>query len=118
LKTFYLNGNLQEITNDNGTITYPSLDAKTFKTMICNRSIEGATRTITMNHICDRVDIGYAVYDMNPDNGELEVYITERILIVYRAEGSVAARRSKDSGDVEKFLGEYYKIFKKILAFC
>jgi hypothetical protein len=75
LKTLYSNGNLQEITNDNGTITYPSLDAKTFKTMICNRSIEGATRTITMNHICDRVDIGYAVYDMNPDNGELEAVV-------------------------------------------
>jgi hypothetical protein len=43
--------------------------------MICNRSIEGVNKNITMNNICDRVDIGYAVYDMNPDNGELEVYI-------------------------------------------
>jgi hypothetical protein len=41
--------------------------------MICNRSIEGANKNITMNHICDRVDIGYAVYDMDPDTGELEV---------------------------------------------
>lgn len=41
--------------------------------MICNRSIEGANKNITMNHICDRIDIGYAVYDMDPDTGELEV---------------------------------------------
>lgn len=27
-----------------------------------------------MNHLCDRIDIGYAVYDLNPDTGELEVY--------------------------------------------
>jgi hypothetical protein len=73
LKTHYLHGNLTEIASDNNTIRYPSLDARTFKTMICNRSIEGANKNITMNHICDRVDIGYSVYDMNPDNGELEV---------------------------------------------
>jgi hypothetical protein len=64
-------------TSDNeatGTTTaYPSLDAHTFKSMICNRSIQGAYKNITMNHICDRIDIGYAVYDMDPDNGELEV---------------------------------------------
>jgi len=73
LKAHYTNGSLQGNLNDDGTITYPSLDAKTFRTMICNRSIEGANRNITMNHICDRIDIGYAVYDMNPDTGELEV---------------------------------------------
>lgn len=52
---------------------YRSLDARTFKSMICNRSIEGAYKNITMNSICDRVDIGYAIYDMDPDTGELEV---------------------------------------------
>ncbi len=41
--------------------------------MICNRSIEGANKNITMNQICDRIDIGYTVYDMDPDTGELEV---------------------------------------------
>ena len=41
--------------------------------MICNRTIEGANRNITMNQICDRIDTGYAVYDMNPDSGEFEV---------------------------------------------
>lgn len=51
---------------------YRSLDARTFKSMICNRSIEGAYKNITMNSICDRVDIGYAIYDMDPDTGELE----------------------------------------------
>ncbi len=69
----YSNGNSNEILNNDDTLTYPSLDAHTFKTMICNRSIEGANKNITMNHICDRIDIGYAVYDMNPDSGELEV---------------------------------------------
>ena len=43
--------------------------------MICNRSIEGANKNITMNNICDRIDIGYAVYDMDPDTGELEVIL-------------------------------------------
>jgi len=52
--------------------------------MICNRSIEGANRNITMNQICDRIDIGYAIYDMDPDNGELEVrrnsFLSEQII--------------------------------------
>jgi hypothetical protein len=73
LKAHYSNKNLNEILNNDDRLTYPSLDADTFKTMICNRSIEGANKNITMNHICDRIDIGYAVYDMNPDSGELEV---------------------------------------------
>lgn len=73
LKTHYLNENLQGVSNSDGTITYPSLDAKTFKSLICNRTIEGANRNITMNHICDRIDIGYAIYDMDPESGELEV---------------------------------------------
>ena len=30
-------------------------------------------KNITMNQICDRIDIGYAIYDMDPDSGELEV---------------------------------------------
>jgi hypothetical protein len=55
------------------TIIYPSLQADRFKTMICNRSIEGANKNITMNQICDRIDIGYSVHDMDPDTGELEV---------------------------------------------
>ncbi len=63
-------------TNDE-TITYPSLDARRFKTMICNRSIEGANKNITMNQICDRIDIGYSIYDMDPDTGELEVNYTQ-----------------------------------------
>jgi hypothetical protein len=76
LKTHYLNGNRLGISNhDNTTTTNQSLDARTFKSMICNRSIEGVNKNITMNSICDRVDIGYSVYDMNPDTGELEVYI-------------------------------------------
>ncbi|CAF0726875.1 unnamed protein product [Rotaria sordida] len=75
LETHYSNHYLQEITNNNDAITYPFLDARTFKTMICNRSIEGTNRNITMNHICDRIDIGYAVYDMNPENGELEAVV-------------------------------------------
>jgi hypothetical protein len=54
--------------------------------MICNRSIEGANKNITMNQICDRIDIGYAVYDMEPDTGELEVdYI--RILFNQKMNG-------------------------------
>lgn len=44
--------------------------------MICNRSIEGANKNITMNSICDRIDIGYAIYDMDPDTGEMEVSLT------------------------------------------
>jgi len=85
LKKHYLysNRNLNEILNNDDTFIYPSLDAHTFKTMICNRSIEGANKNITMNHICDRIDIGYTVYDMNPDSGELEVEIIERISRIY-----------------------------------
>jgi hypothetical protein len=71
LKTHYTNLNPHEIGE---TVTYPSLDANRFKSMICNRSIEGANKNITMNHICDRIDIGYTVYDMDPDSGELEVH--------------------------------------------
>lgn len=44
--------------------------------MICNRSIEGANKNITMNSICDRIDIGYAIYDMDPETGEMEVWST------------------------------------------
>ena len=58
---------------ENELTNYPSLKAHEFKSMICNRSIEGAYKNITMNHICDRIDIGYAIYDLDPDNGELEV---------------------------------------------
>ena len=47
--------------------------------MICNRTIEGANRNITMNQICDRIDTGYAVYDMNPDRGEFEVWVAARL---------------------------------------
>ena len=67
----YSNQNLHKMTNDE--YTYSSLDAHTFKKIICNRSIEGTNRNITMNHICDRIDIGYAIYDLNPDDDELEV---------------------------------------------
>ncbi len=78
LKTHYTNIKSQTISTNSETITYPSLDARRFKTMICNRSIEGANKNITMNQICDRIDIGYTVYDMEPDTGELEVdYMSE-----------------------------------------
>lgn len=46
--------------------------------MICNRSMEGTNRNITINHICDRIDIGYTVYDLNPDNGEFEVNMKQK----------------------------------------
>ena len=75
MKAHYSNANRLGMLSYNDSITYPSLDAATFKAMVCNRSIEGVNKNITMNHICDRVDIGYAVYDLNPDNGELEVCI-------------------------------------------
>lgn len=73
LKTHYSNEHLQGVTQSDGTIIYPSLDARKFKELICNRTIEGANRNITMNHICDRIDIGYAIYDLDPDSGDLEV---------------------------------------------
>jgi len=73
LKTHYTNIKSQSLSTNSETIIYPSLDAKRFKSMICNRSIEGANKNITMNQICDRIDIGYAIYDMDPDTGELEV---------------------------------------------
>ncbi|CAF0852137.1 unnamed protein product [Adineta steineri] len=75
LKEHYSNRNLTDASYIGDTIIYPSLDARTFKTMICNRSIEGANKNITMNHICDRIDIGYAIYDMDPDTGELEAVV-------------------------------------------
>lgn len=62
-------------TGNMSTSTFPLLDASTFKSMICNRSIEGANKNITMNHICDRIDIGYSVYDLDPDTGELEAVV-------------------------------------------
>jgi len=55
--------------------TFPPLDAKRFQTMICGRTIEGANKNITMNDICDRVDIGYSFYDMDPDTGEFEAVV-------------------------------------------
>ncbi|CAF1599336.1 unnamed protein product [Adineta ricciae] len=64
-----------QIAANDGLTAYPSMDAKTFKSMICNRSIEGANKNITMNQICDRIDIGYTVYDMDPDTGELEAVV-------------------------------------------
>jgi hypothetical protein len=73
LKTHYTSISPQDIITNGDTLIYPTLDAKRFKTMICNRSIEGANKNITMNQICDRIDIGYTVYDMDPDSGELEV---------------------------------------------
>ncbi len=73
LKTHYTNIKSQAISTNNEPIIYPSLDARRFKSMICNRSIEGANKNITMNQICDRIDIGYAIYDMDPDTGEFEV---------------------------------------------
>ncbi|CAF4651746.1 unnamed protein product, partial [Rotaria sp. Silwood2] len=75
LKTHYTSINSQEITNNSETQIYPTLDANRFKTIICNRSIEGVNKNITMNQICDRIDIGYTIFDMNPDTGELEVKI-------------------------------------------
>ena len=48
--------------------------------MICNRSIEGVNKNITMNRICDRIDIGYSVYDLDPETGEFEVWHTRNIL--------------------------------------
>ncbi|CAF0987530.1 unnamed protein product [Adineta steineri] len=73
LKTHYTNQ--QEISNNGESKIYTSLDARSFKSMICNRSIEGANKNITMNQICDRIDIGYTVYDMDPDTGELEAVV-------------------------------------------
>ena len=70
LKTHYTNVKSQSTSE---IITYPSLDAKRFRSMICNRSIEGANKNITMNSICDRIDIGYTIYDMDPETGEMEV---------------------------------------------
>jgi len=67
-------------------VIYPPLDAKRFKTMICNRSIEGANKNITMNQICDRIDIGYTVYDMNPEIEELEVDYIQLLFDRFRSE--------------------------------
>ncbi|CAM4838878.1 unnamed protein product, partial [Rotaria magnacalcarata] len=75
LKMHYENHFIQQTADDDEKIIYPSLDAHTFKSMICNRSISGTNRNITLNHICDRIDIGYTVYDLNPDNGELEAVV-------------------------------------------
>ncbi|CAF3458292.1 unnamed protein product [Rotaria socialis] len=75
LKMHYENHFIQQTADDDEKIIYPSLDAHTFKSMICNRSIGGTNRNITLNHICDRIDIGYTVYDLNPDNGELEAVV-------------------------------------------
>lgn len=69
-----MDDNPDEIIDENESTIYPSLSARQFKAMICNRSIEGAYKNITMNHICDRIDIGYAIYDLDPDTGELEVF--------------------------------------------
>lgn len=49
------------------------MDSKKLKSMICNRSIEGFNKNITINQICDRIDIGYTVFDLDPDTGELQV---------------------------------------------
>jgi hypothetical protein len=76
LKSYY--GTTKEklgLSDRTDNLSYPPMDAQMFKSMICNRSIEGAYRNITLNHICDRIDIGYAVYDLDPDSGELEVSI-------------------------------------------
>jgi hypothetical protein len=79
LETHYKNSDLQNTsTNENEQVIYPTMDARTFKSMICNRSMEGANKNVTMNQICDRVDLGYTVYDMDPDTGELEVSIVHR----------------------------------------
>ncbi|CAF1276151.1 unnamed protein product [Rotaria sp. Silwood1] len=75
LKTHYTSINSQEVSTNSETITYPPLDAIRFKTIICNRSIEGVNKNITMNHICDRIDIGYTIFDMNPDTGEFEAVV-------------------------------------------
>jgi hypothetical protein len=74
LKIHYSKPNLLERPSADETVKmYSTLDARTFKTMICNRSIEGANKNITLNQNCDRIDIGYAIYDMDPESGELEV---------------------------------------------
>ncbi len=54
--------------------------------MICNRSIEGANKNITMNQICDRIDIGYTVYDMDPETEELEVDYIQLLFDRFRSE--------------------------------
>ena len=47
-----------------------------FKSMICNRTIEGTKKNITMNEICDRIDLGYAIFDLDPDSGLLQVCLS------------------------------------------
>ncbi|CAF1082671.1 unnamed protein product [Didymodactylos carnosus] len=68
LKSHYSSSNLTE----NNAEYYVPLDAIAFKAHICNRTIEGVNKNITINALCDRIDIGYAVYDMDPDTGEFE----------------------------------------------
>ena len=78
MKQRYETLDLNETTMHTNTSRFPLLDETIFKSMICNRSIEGANKNITMNHICDRVDIGYSVYDLDPDTGELEVNLFQK----------------------------------------
>ncbi|CAF1086005.1 unnamed protein product [Adineta ricciae] len=75
LKMHYSKQNLFELSDSDALRTYSPLNAQIFKTMICNRSIEGANKNITMNQICDRIDTGYAIYDMDPESGELEAVV-------------------------------------------
>ncbi|CAF3305786.1 unnamed protein product [Rotaria socialis] len=75
LKGHYLHRNSEELINNNETKTNRRLDADTLKTMICNRSIEGINKNITMNQICDRIDIGYTVFDLDPDTEELKAVL-------------------------------------------
>lgn len=49
------------------------MTSERLKSMICNRTIEGTTTNLTMNSICDRIDLGYAVFDLDPDSGCLQV---------------------------------------------
>ncbi|CAF0754736.1 unnamed protein product [Didymodactylos carnosus] len=68
LKSHYSSSNLTE----NTIKDYQPFNAIDFKARICSRTIRGVGKNITMNALCDRVDIGYAVYDMDPDTGEFE----------------------------------------------
>ena len=49
------------------------MTSERLKSMICNRTIEGTKRNVTMNQICDRIDLGYALFDLDPDSGFLQV---------------------------------------------